>query len=306
MPSAVLSGHADSVEQIKFSPISDDELVSVSSDKTVKFWDVRQRKCVETIKMKDAVENVNVAWSPNGKTVCVGDRNDQLTFIDCTQKKTIKTGDDEREVTVKHRKPVTRKKYTDIEVNEFAWDRERESDKFFVLTGNGNMECNLWNEEKHQLKKVHEFDAHTAGCYCIHFDPSPAKTHFAIGSADSLVSIWNIPADYICLRTVARHETPVRAVAFSHDGKFLASGSEDDFIDICDPITSETVCKPIFVRSAINALAWHPKVYALAYAAEREDLNKRKREELNLDEDLDTKATRMEAIRDKKARVKVQ
>jgi|TARA_B100001175_G_scaffold305242_1_gene302126 hypothetical protein len=44
----------------------------------------------------------------------------------------------------------------------------------------------------------------------------------------------------------------------------------------------------------MNALAWHPKTHALAYAGDQEDLNKRKREALNLDEDLDAKASRME------------
>ena len=44
----------------------------------------------------------------------------------------------------------------------------------------------------------------------------------------------------------------------------------------------------------MNALAWHPKTHALAYAGDKEDLSKRKREALNLDEDLDAKASRME------------
>ena len=59
------------------------------------------------------------------------------------------------------------------------------------------------DETKHTIKNVHEFVAHTGGCYTIAFDPSEKKTHFAIGSADSLVSIWNIPVGYMCLRTVA-------------------------------------------------------------------------------------------------------
>ena len=101
----------------------------------------------------------------------------------------------------------------------------------------------------------------------------------------------------MCLRTVERHETPVRTVAFSHDGNFLASASEDDFIDICDPVSSKRVCEPIFVRAPMNALAWHPKTHALAYAGDKEDLSKRKREALNLDEDLDAKASRMEEER---------
>lgn len=291
VPNARLLGHRDSVEQIRFSPIREDELVSVSCDKTVKFWDVRQKKEVQSIPTHG--ENINVAWSPNGKTVCIGDRNDTLTFIDCTAMKKVKTASG-KEVEVKHRKPISRKVFKDTEVNEFAWDREKESDKFFVLTGDGKVQCNMWDEKKYTIKNVHEFTAHTGGCYTIAFDPSEKKTHFAIGSADSLVSIWNIPVGYMCLRTVERHETPVRTVAFSHDGNFLASASEDDFIDICDPVSSKRVCEPIFVRAPMNALAWHPKTHALAYAGDKEDLSKRKREALNLDEDLDAKASRME------------
>lgn len=291
VPNARLLGHRDSVEQIRFSPIHEDELVSVSCDKTVKFWDVRQKKEVQSIPTHG--ENINVAWSPNGKTVCVGDRNDTLTFIDCTAMRTVKSASG-KEVEVKHRKPISRKVFKDTEVNEFSWDREKDTDKFFVLTGGGKIQCNIWDEKKYTIKNVHEFDAHTGGCYTIAFDPSEKKTHFAVGSADSLVSIWNIPVGYMCLRTVARHETPVRTVAFSHDGNFLASASEDDFIDICDPVSSKRVCEPIFVRAPMNALAWHPKTYALAYAGDQEDLNKRKREALNLDEDLDAKASRME------------
>ena len=190
IPNGRLLGHRDSVEQLRFSPAHTDELVSVSSDKTVKFWDVRQKKEVQSIPTHG--ENINVAWSPNGKTVCVGDKNDTLTFIDCTTMRAVKTASG-KEVEVRHRKPISRKVFKETEVNEFAWDREKESEKFFVLTGDGKVQCNVWDETKHTIKNVHEFVAHTGGCYTIAFDPSEKKTHFAIGSADSLVSIWNIP-----------------------------------------------------------------------------------------------------------------
>ena len=168
IPNARLLGHRDSVEQIRFSPIREDELVSVSCDKTVKFWDVRQKKEVQSIPTHG--ENINVAWSPNGKTVCIGDRNDTLTFIDCTAMKTVKTASG-KEVEVKHRKPISRKVFKDTEVNEFAWDREKESDKFFVLTGDGKVQCNMWDEKKYTIKNVHEFTAHT-GCL-LYTSPSP-------------------------------------------------------------------------------------------------------------------------------------
>ena len=30
-------------------------------------------------------ENINLSWSPDGKYVCVGNKDDLLSFIDCTQ-----------------------------------------------------------------------------------------------------------------------------------------------------------------------------------------------------------------------------
>ena len=47
------------MEQLRFSPVHTDELVSVSSDKTVKFWDVRQKK--EAIDTGTEGENINAA-----------------------------------------------------------------------------------------------------------------------------------------------------------------------------------------------------------------------------------------------------
>ena len=47
--------------------------------------------------------------------------------------------------------------------------------------------------------------AHTAGCYCIAFDPT--GKHFAVGSADALVSLWDL-SESCCVRTFTRLEWP--------------------------------------------------------------------------------------------------
>ena len=47
---------------------------------------------------------------------------------------------------------------------------------------------------------AHTLHAHTANCYCIEFDPE--GTHFAVGGADAMVSVWNV-AELACMRTCA-------------------------------------------------------------------------------------------------------
>lgn len=56
-------------------------------------------------------------------------------------------------------------------------------------------------------------------------------------SFDSTVRLWEVERG-TCLYTLTRHTEPVYSVAFSPDGKFLASGS----FDKCVHIWSTQVC----------------------------------------------------------------
>lgn len=62
--------------------------------------------------------------------------------------------------------------------------------------------------------------------------------YFAVGSADALVSLWDVE-DLACLRTFSRLQFPIRTVSFTHDSKMIASASEDLSIDV--------VRRPFFV-----------------------------------------------------------
>lgn len=79
--------------------------------------------------------------------------------------------------------------------------------------------------------------------------------YFAVGSADSLVSLWDI-SEMLCVKTFTKLEWvfpsffffihlhakqwpfgtflrwPVRTISFNHTGEYIASASEDLFIDI--------------------------------------------------------------------------
>jgi len=52
------------------------------------------------------------------------------------------------------------------------------------------------------LKSQYVLSAHPANCICIEFDPT--GTYFATGSADALVSLWDV-SELVCLRTLARY-----------------------------------------------------------------------------------------------------
>lgn len=231
-------GHNDSVDQICWHPKHPEYLVTASLDKTVRFWDVRSNRCVSTINTKG--ENINICWSPDGRTVAVGNKDDVLTFIDFKAKK------------------IRHEQHFKFEVNEISWNNE--NDLFFVTSGIGTVNVLSYPS----LEPLMEMKAHTASCICIEFDPT--GKYFAVGSADALVSIWDA-THMACVRTINRLEWPTRTISFSHDGKLLASASEDLEIDIAHVETGNRVAS-IPTESPTFTVAFHPKKYLLAFACD--------------------------------------
>uniref|UniRef100_A0A803VCE5 THO complex subunit 3 n=1 Tax=Ficedula albicollis TaxID=59894 RepID=A0A803VCE5_FICAL len=198
-------GHGDSVDQLCWHPSNPDLFVTASGDKTIRIWDVRTTKCIATVNTKG--ENINICWSPDGQTIAVGNKDDVVTFIDA------KTHRSKAEEQFK------------FEVNEISWNND--NNMFFLTNGNGCINILSYPE----LKPIQSINAHPSNCICIKFDPM--GKYFATGSADALVSLWDVD-ELVCVRCFSRLDWPVRTLSFSHDGKMLASASEDHFIDIAE------------------------------------------------------------------------
>jgi len=244
----VHKGHTDSVDQLCWHPSNPALLATASGDKTVRVWDAKSQKAVSTINTKG--ENINITWSPDGKTIAVGNKEDLVTFIDV---KTLK---------------VKAEKQFRFEVNELSWNKE--NDLFFVTNGQGCIEILTWPE----LEVQHIVQAHPGNCICIEF--SRCGKYFATGSADALVSVWDAH-ELACVKTFSRLEWPVRTISFSHDAALLASASEDMKIDIGHVETTEKIAE-IGVDSPTFTVAWHPSRYLLAYACDDKDKYERDRD----------------------------
>ena len=235
----VLKGHSDSVDQVCWDPTNADRLVSISGDKSLRIWDLRTgSKCTATVQTSG--ENINLAWHPDGVTIAVGDRNDMVSFVDARRHAVLSTEN------------------FPFEVNEMCWSPT--GSILWMTTGMGTVEVYTWPGPQ-QLVTV---KAHTAGCYAIDVDPT--RQELAVGGADTLVSLWDTN-DYTCLRSLSRFDRPVRVVRFSRGGAFLATGSEDHFIDVSDTSTGACVSK-IITGTATNSLAWSPSDYLLAYVGD--------------------------------------
>ncbi|XP_065161287.1 THO complex subunit 3-like [Atheta coriaria] len=244
----VFKGHGGSVDQLCWHQTNPNLLSTASGDKTVRIWDTRQSKCVAVIPTKG--ENINITWAPNGETIAVGNKEDLVTFID-----------------TKTNKIKTEEQYN-FEVNEISWNNT--SDLFFLTNGQGCIHILSYPD----LELQHILNAHPGTCICIEFDPT--GKYFATGSADALVSLWDIN-ELACKKVFTRMDWPVRTISFSHDGLLLASASEDLLIDIGFVETGDKIAH-IAVDAATFTVAWHPSQYLLAYACDDKDSYDRKRD----------------------------
>ncbi|KAI8377876.1 WD40-repeat-containing domain protein [Radiomyces spectabilis] len=238
-----LKGHTDSVDQLDWDPTHPDRLATASCDKTVRIWDQRSGKCTAVV--QTGGENINICWSPDGNHIAVGDKNDTISIIDTRTNTTVKTQ--------KH----------NVEVNEIAWNNA--NNLFFVTTGQGTVKT----YEYPSLKLLQSLRGHTANCYCVEADPT--GKYLAVGSADALVTLWDTKT-FTCQRAFSELTWPVRTLSFSYDGQFIASASEDNFIDISH-VESNVSVHHIECSAAMNTVAWHPRDYYLAYAGDEMTLD---------------------------------
>jgi len=236
-----LKGHSDSVDQVSWDPSSPDRLATVSADKTLRFWDVRAGgRAVATVALTD--ENINVAWSPDGAQVAVGNRDDVFAFVDAKTHKVTRT-------TAKF----------PYQVNDASWNRA--GDVFYLTTADGFAEALRFPS----LAPMHRMKGHTSSVYAMALDP--ARDRVAFGGADAMVSVWDTH-ECVCVGVVARLQAPVRAVSFSHDGAFLAAAGDDDAVDVADAATFARVASAPVRGGSVSSMRWSPTHHVLAFAGE--------------------------------------
>lgn len=130
------------------------------------------------------------------------------------------------------------------------------------------------------LRTLH---AHTSSCTSIAL--SPTARHLAIGSSDSLVSIWDT-TNWICQKTfagmsISNNTNPetyggvasvvsggIKSVGFSFDGAYVIGGSDEgDGIEIGHVDTGEYVYRAEAAKCN-GLVTWHPSRYWVAWAGD--------------------------------------
>ncbi|PHH68829.1 hypothetical protein CDD80_7209 [Ophiocordyceps camponoti-rufipedis] len=229
--STELKGHGASVEKVAFNPVKDAELCSVSSDGVVKIWDVRTKACVNEV--KDLGEALSLAWSPDGETIVVGNKEDNVFVLKAGSSVPVSS----------HQQAVQTNQIS------FCWTGKR----ILAATSDGNARILGYPSFEpfftypHAPHKEYLLEGHTSSCLAV--EMSPTGKYIATGGSDSIMSLFDTD-DLICQRTISSLGGPVRSIR---------SGLEVRHVE-----TGELV-HTFKTAGSSPVVAWAPLRYCMAY-----------------------------------------
>jgi len=209
---ATLTGHAEAVRAIAFSP--DGNFLAVAGglparSGEVKIWDLAGRKQVRTIKgHADCI--YAVAFSPDGKSLATSSYDKLIKLW------SIETGQEIR----------TFKDHIDaVYALAFAPDGQR------LISGGADRTVKVWDVATGQ--RLYTLSEPQDGLNTIALDPS--GKFIAAGGLDKTIRIWELGAKSGALvNSLIAHEDAILKLAYSPDGKWIASAAADKTIKIFD------------------------------------------------------------------------
>jgi len=213
-----LSGHTAGVGRVAFSP-DGETLASGSDDNTIRLWDISTvlntgahsgQQIGEPLSGHTDVV-LSVAFSPDGKTLASGSRDDTIRLWDVGSGQQIG-------------EPLTGHTWT---VTSVAFSPDGET----LASGSWDDTIRLW--DVHSGQPIGEpLRGHTATVYSVAF--SPDGETLASGSWDRTIRLWDVETGQPIGEPLRGHTRSVYSVAFSPDGETLASGSADGTIWLWD------------------------------------------------------------------------
>jgi WD40 repeat protein len=210
----ISQSHSGQVRSVNFSP-NGQLILTGSTDKTLKLWDVRSRRLLRT--MSGHTKGVNcVAFSTTESDLAASGGDDGLiriwNLIDGTEIRLLQG----------HNHTV----------NSLAFS----PDGSLIVSGGGGIfgdktpeyadkKVRLWDVSTGQLLKT--FEGHTSSVTCVKFSPDGNHMFSAGGDWDNSIRMWNINTGKL-VRLFSGHRNRIESIDISPNGNLLVAG---DFMD---------------------------------------------------------------------------
>nr|KAG5702230.1 hypothetical protein BaRGS_030585 [Batillaria attramentaria] len=203
-------GHTQGISCVQFD---DNRIVSGSSDKTIKVWNIRT----------NAQWSVQTLVGHSGTVRCLHLEGNRL--VSGSSDKTIKVWD----LSTQDSWSSIACKVTMIGHRDTVRCLQVDDDK--VISGSYDMTLKVWDLRTGQCRKT--LVGHQAAVLCIHFN----DTKIVSGSGDNTIKLWNYEGQ--CMRTLAGHQDAVTCLQF--DSTRIVSGSLDCNLKFWDIHTGDCI-----------------------------------------------------------------
>ncbi|MEL7036285.1 MAG: serine/threonine-protein kinase [Cyanobacteria bacterium J06592_8] len=202
--------HLDVVTAIAFSP-DGRKIVSGSDDQTVKVWDVRTVRLLQSFD-GDLSAITSVDFSLDGEEIVAG------TFYWRILEWNLETTE----------------LFLPLEHQDIVWSVVFSPDERTIASGSSDRTVKVWDRQTGFL--LYDFLEHTDAVYAIDFNREGTK--IVSGSRDTTLKIFDLETGTV-QNTLKGHTEDVRSVVFTPDGTKIVSGSSDDTVKIWDIETGE-------------------------------------------------------------------
>jgi eukaryotic-like serine/threonine-protein kinase len=247
--------HSAAVLHIAWSP-DGKKIASASADKTVHIWNATSKNPV-LIYRNHSKPVTAVAWSPDGSRLASGSRDTTVQVWN------VQTG----------RKHMTFRGFSQ-EVSSVAWSPDG---KYLAAS---SWDTTIQIRQAESGSRLFIYSGHSSPVHAVAWSPtipsSPTEGGWRIASAsgaaenadvDNTVQIWNAltggnPLIY------RDHFYFVNAVAWSPDGKKIATASADTNVQVWKAGTGSNILTYRGHSSKVNAVAWSPNGMRIASASD--------------------------------------